>query len=82
MKEVQKQIKEIENGLEDLLRKVMAIRTARWSVVQQKALRSFTKGIRGLHGCELGELLNAFEIGEKQKWLLQLSGDRIPKPED
>lgn len=65
-KTTKEQIKEIENGLAKLLEKAVALEPSRRGYFQQKAIQSFTKSIRGLMGCELGELMNAFEMNDKE----------------
>lgn len=64
MTEIQKLIKEIEDGLKRLIKKAESIDTPRYGIVPQKAIRSMQNGLRGLEGLELGELKNAFDMAD------------------
>ena len=67
MAEIHEKIKELEDGLKQLVKKTDAIRPEGLGYIQQKAIISFANGCRGLQGCELGELKNAFEMGDNKK---------------
>jgi len=58
------QIKKLENGLKQLIKEADAINPAGFGYIQQRAILSFQKSLRGLEGWELGELKNAFEMND------------------
>ena len=64
---IQEQIKEIEDALATLIRKAEALSPEGRGIVPQKAIRSFANGCRDLQGWHLGELKNAFEMGDNMK---------------
>ena len=59
------QIKEIEDDLKALTTKARALSPDRHGHEQQTAIRSFQKSCLGLAGFEIGELKNAFEMGDR-----------------
>lgn len=68
IEQVQKIIKEIEDGTQKILEKAGNIKpSANFTKAQSKALTDFRSGLRGLMGINLGELKNAFGIGIMQE---------------
>ena len=57
---IHEQIKEIEDELKQLVKKVDAISPEGFGYIQQRAIISFANGCRELQGWHLGELKNAF----------------------
>jgi len=64
MAQIHEKIKEIEDALLTLIKKAAPLSPDRLGIIQQKAIRSFKKTLRGLQGWQLGELKNAFGMGD------------------
>ena len=67
MAQIHEQIKEIEVEVRKLVSMAMAISSDQLSFKQQKTINSFAGGCRELQGFHLGELKNAFDIGDGKK---------------
>jgi len=78
MTEVQKTIKEIEDGLKTILDKACLLPAEIVGYKPQQAILSFKKSLRGLMGIELGELKNNFGIGIKQELEKDSATEGIP----
>jgi hypothetical protein len=67
MTQIHEQIKEIEDEVRKLVSMAMAINPEGLGYKPQIAIRSFANGCRDLQGFHLGELKNAFDIGDGKK---------------